>query len=90
MCVFMCCTNAVLTALCSWLLILSDCCRLRAVGAQEYLKLSDVYKMYGSSRHRDSGEPASRSRLLAVDAALAGISEVPSLPVCLCPDWFLS
>lgn len=54
------------------------------------MKLSDVYKMYGSGGLRESSKPASHGRSFAVDAALAGACEVPSLPVCLCPDEFLS
>lgn len=70
------------TVLSSWLLILSDCCWLLA-GAQEYMKLSDVYKMYGSSGSSENSKPASHGRSFAIDAALAGSREVPSLPVCL-------
>ncbi|XP_060901997.1 pleckstrin homology-like domain family B member 1 isoform X2 [Labrus mixtus] len=39
---------------------------------EEYMNLSDVYKMYGSSGHNDSSMPSSRGRSFAVDAALAG------------------
>lgn len=69
-------------ALSSWLLILSDCCWLLA-GAQEYLKLLDMYKMYGSCSgdHHDGSKPTSHGHLFAIDAALAGACEVPSLPV---------
>lgn len=64
------------TVLSSWLLI------LLAVGwCQEYMKLSDVYKMYGSSGLHENNKPPSHGRSFAVDAALAGAGEVPSLPV---------
>ncbi|CAJ1066015.1 pleckstrin homology-like domain family B member 1 isoform X6 [Xyrichtys novacula] len=39
---------------------------------EEYMKLSDVYKMYGSGGHHDSSTPSPNGRSLAVDAALAG------------------
>ncbi|XP_041655816.1 pleckstrin homology-like domain family B member 1 isoform X4 [Cheilinus undulatus] len=39
---------------------------------EEYMKLSDVYKMNGSSGRRDSSTPSSHSCSIAVDAALAG------------------
>ncbi|XP_035806074.1 pleckstrin homology-like domain family B member 1 isoform X5 [Amphiprion ocellaris] len=42
---------------------------------EEYLKLSDVYKMYGSSGHHDRGKPGSHGRSFAIDAALAGACE---------------
>ena len=50
---------------------------------QEYMKLSDVYKMYGGSSHHDGGKPTSHGHTFAIDAALAGACEVPLLPVCL-------
>ncbi|XP_049922823.1 pleckstrin homology-like domain family B member 1 isoform X10 [Epinephelus moara] len=43
---------------------------------EEYMKLSDVYKMYGSGGLRESSKPASHGRSFAVDAALAGACEV--------------
>ncbi|XP_027136640.1 pleckstrin homology-like domain family B member 1 isoform X11 [Larimichthys crocea] len=44
---------------------------------EEYLKLSDVYKMYGScSGRHESSKPAAHGRSFAVDAALAGACEV--------------
>ncbi|XP_027136630.1 pleckstrin homology-like domain family B member 1 isoform X1 [Larimichthys crocea] len=43
---------------------------------EEYLKLSDVYKMYGScSGRHESSKPAAHGRSFAVDAALAGACE---------------
>ncbi|XP_049922772.1 pleckstrin homology-like domain family B member 1 isoform X4 [Epinephelus moara] len=42
---------------------------------EEYMKLSDVYKMYGSGGLRESSKPASHGRSFAVDAALAGACE---------------
>ncbi|XP_029923415.1 pleckstrin homology-like domain family B member 1 isoform X2 [Myripristis murdjan] len=42
---------------------------------EDYLKLSDVFKMYGSSGYRDSSKPASHGRSFAIDAALAGPCE---------------
>lgn len=51
------------------------------------MKLSDVFRMYGSGGHHDSSKPASHGHSFAIDAALAGACEVPSLPVCL---FFLS
>ncbi|KAM9853654.1 pleckstrin homology-like domain family B member 1 [Aulostomus maculatus] len=42
---------------------------------EEYLKLSDVYKMYGSSGFHESNKPTSRGCSFAVDAALAGAGE---------------
>uniref|UniRef100_UPI003AADDBFD pleckstrin homology-like domain family B member 1 n=1 Tax=Centroberyx gerrardi TaxID=166262 RepID=UPI003AADDBFD len=42
---------------------------------EDYLKLSDVYKMYGSDGYRESSRPASHGRSFAIDAALAGPSE---------------
>lgn len=58
------------------------------------MKLSDVYKMYGSGGggYHESSKPASHGRSFAIDAALAGACEVPHhfLSVCLFPDWFLS
>ncbi|XP_027136637.1 pleckstrin homology-like domain family B member 1 isoform X8 [Larimichthys crocea] len=46
---------------------------------EEYLKLSDVYKMYGScSGRHESSKPAAHGRSFAVDAALAGACEYPS------------
>ncbi|XP_039986784.1 pleckstrin homology-like domain family B member 1 isoform X20 [Xiphias gladius] len=42
---------------------------------EEYMKLSDVYKMYGGSGHRDSSKPVSHGRSFAIDAALAGACE---------------
>lgn len=53
---------------------------LLAMGIQEYLKLSDVHKLYGSP------EGSTPPRSLAVGAELAGPGEVPSLPVCPFPD----
>nr|XP_046244309.1 pleckstrin homology-like domain family B member 1 isoform X4 [Scatophagus argus] len=41
---------------------------------EEYMKLSDVYKMYGSSYH-ESSKPASHGRSYSIDAALAGACE---------------
>ncbi|XP_056229344.1 pleckstrin homology-like domain family B member 1 isoform X23 [Seriola aureovittata] len=38
---------------------------------EEYMRLSDVYKMY----HRDSSKPASHGRSFAIDATLAGACE---------------
>ncbi|XP_078102970.1 pleckstrin homology-like domain family B member 1 isoform X5 [Sander vitreus] len=43
---------------------------------EEYMKLSDVYKMYGSSGLHENSKPASHSRSFAIDAALAGPCEV--------------
>ncbi|XP_032366347.1 pleckstrin homology-like domain family B member 1 isoform X10 [Etheostoma spectabile] len=42
---------------------------------EEYMKLSDVYKMYGSSGLHENSKPASHGRLFAIDAALAGPCE---------------
>lgn len=63
----------------SVLLMLSDPCWLLAVGAQEYMKLSDVFKMYGSGGRHQSSTCSSHGRSFAIDAALAGACEVPSL-----------
>lgn len=53
---------------------------LLSAAAQEYVKLSDVCKMYGGSGgHRE--KPGSHGHSCAVDAVLAGACEVPSLPV---------
>ncbi|XP_037630751.1 pleckstrin homology-like domain family B member 1 isoform X2 [Sebastes umbrosus] len=41
---------------------------------EEYMKLSDVYKMYGGGLH-ENRKPASHGRSFAVDAALAGARE---------------
>ncbi|XP_038548708.1 pleckstrin homology-like domain family B member 1 isoform X9 [Micropterus salmoides] len=43
---------------------------------EDYMKLSDVYKMYGSSGHHEGSKPTSHSRSFAIDAALAGACEV--------------
>ncbi|XP_044059903.1 pleckstrin homology-like domain family B member 1 isoform X22 [Siniperca chuatsi] len=43
---------------------------------EEYMKLADVYKMYGSSGRHESSKPASHGRSCAIDAALAGACEV--------------
>lgn len=60
------------------------------LGAQEYLKLSDVYKMYGScSGRHESSKPAAHGRSFAVDAALAGACEVP-FTSCLSLSWFFT
>ena len=67
------------TVLSSVLLMLSDPCWPLAVGAQEYMKLSDVFKMYGSSGRRQSSTSTSHGGSFAIDAALAGACEVPSL-----------
>ncbi|XP_038548700.1 pleckstrin homology-like domain family B member 1 isoform X3 [Micropterus salmoides] len=42
---------------------------------EDYMKLSDVYKMYGSSGHHEGSKPTSHSRSFAIDAALAGACE---------------
>ncbi|XP_034723147.1 pleckstrin homology-like domain family B member 1 isoform X10 [Etheostoma cragini] len=42
---------------------------------EEYMKLSDVFKMYGSSGLRENSKPTSQGRLFAIDAALAGPCE---------------
>ncbi|XP_044059886.1 pleckstrin homology-like domain family B member 1 isoform X7 [Siniperca chuatsi] len=42
---------------------------------EEYMKLADVYKMYGSSGRHESSKPASHGRSCAIDAALAGACE---------------
>ncbi|XP_039647789.1 pleckstrin homology-like domain family B member 1 isoform X4 [Perca fluviatilis] len=42
---------------------------------EEYMKLSDVYKMYGSSGLHENSKPASHGRSFAIDAALAGPCE---------------
>ncbi|XP_051255162.1 pleckstrin homology-like domain family B member 1 isoform X6 [Dicentrarchus labrax] len=42
---------------------------------EEYMKLSDVYKMYGGSGRHESIKPASHGRSFAIDAALAGACE---------------
>ncbi|KAM3874795.1 pleckstrin homology-like domain family B member 1 [Diretmus argenteus] len=42
---------------------------------EEYLKLSDVYKMYGSSGYHNGSKPASHGHSFAIDAALAGPGE---------------
>ncbi|XP_053176566.1 pleckstrin homology-like domain family B member 1 isoform X6 [Scomber japonicus] len=42
---------------------------------EEYMKLSDVYKMYGSGGLRESNKPTWHGRSVAIDAALAGTSE---------------
>ncbi|XP_069391096.1 pleckstrin homology-like domain family B member 1 isoform X19 [Paralichthys olivaceus] len=42
---------------------------------EEYMKLSDVYKMYGGGRH-GSSKPASHGQAFAIDATLAGACEV--------------
>lgn len=47
------------------------------------MKLSDVYRMYGSGGHHQGSGPASHGRSFAIDAALAGACEVPTLSVCL-------
>ncbi|XP_069391091.1 pleckstrin homology-like domain family B member 1 isoform X13 [Paralichthys olivaceus] len=41
---------------------------------EEYMKLSDVYKMYGGGRH-GSSKPASHGQAFAIDATLAGACE---------------
>ncbi|XP_030599938.1 pleckstrin homology-like domain family B member 1 isoform X3 [Archocentrus centrarchus] len=43
---------------------------------EEYMKLSDVYKMYGSSGHLENSKPNSHGRSCAIDAVLAGTCEV--------------
>uniref|UniRef100_A0A8C4DVE3 Pleckstrin homology-like domain family B member 1 n=1 Tax=Dicentrarchus labrax TaxID=13489 RepID=A0A8C4DVE3_DICLA len=45
---------------------------------EEYMKLSDVYKMYGGSGRHESIKPASHGRSFAIDAALAGACEYQS------------
>lgn len=53
-------------------------------GAQDYMKLSDVYRMYGGGGgcQPEGGEAASHNCSFAVDAALAGACcEVPMLPL---------
>lgn len=63
---------------------------LLTVGTQDYMKLSDVYRMYSGGCRPERGEPASHNRSFAVDAALTGACcEVPTLPVCLfiSPVW---
>ncbi|XP_040902888.1 pleckstrin homology-like domain family B member 1 isoform X2 [Toxotes jaculatrix] len=42
---------------------------------EEYMKLSDVYKMYGGSSHCDGSKPTSHGCSFAIDAALAGACE---------------
>ncbi|XP_062274979.1 pleckstrin homology-like domain family B member 1 isoform X4 [Scomber scombrus] len=42
---------------------------------EEYMKLSDVYKMYGSGGLRESNKPTWHGRSVAIDAALAGTCE---------------
>ncbi|XP_044210618.1 pleckstrin homology-like domain family B member 1 isoform X3 [Thunnus albacares] len=42
---------------------------------EEYMKLSDVYKMYGSSGYHESNKPTWHGHSFAIDAALAGASE---------------
>ncbi|XP_073339810.1 pleckstrin homology-like domain family B member 1 isoform X2 [Pagrus major] len=42
---------------------------------EEYMKLSDVFKMYGSSGRHQSSTSASHGRSFAIDAALAGACE---------------
>lgn len=60
---------------------------LLTVGTQDYMKLSDVYRMYNGGCRPERGEPACHNRSFAVDAALAGACcEVPTLPVCLSPQ----
>lgn len=45
------------------------------------MKLSDVFRMYGSGGRPESSKPASHGRSFAIDAALAGACEVLSLPL---------
>ncbi|KAM7413703.1 hypothetical protein PAMA_020877 [Pampus argenteus] len=42
---------------------------------EDYMKLSDVYKMYGSSGYHENNKPTSHGRSFAIDAALAGACE---------------
>ncbi|XP_037630759.1 pleckstrin homology-like domain family B member 1 isoform X9 [Sebastes umbrosus] len=60
---------------------------------EEYMKLSDVYKMYGGGLH-ENRKPASHGRSFAVDAALAGAREyqceagMPHLPKLDLEQWY--
>ncbi|KAM7399817.1 hypothetical protein PAMP_019061 [Pampus punctatissimus] len=42
---------------------------------EDYMKLSDVFKMYGSSGYHENNKPTSHGRSFAIDAALAGACE---------------
>ncbi|XP_044059896.1 pleckstrin homology-like domain family B member 1 isoform X16 [Siniperca chuatsi] len=61
---------------------------------EEYMKLADVYKMYGSSGRHESSKPASHGRSCAIDAALAGACEYqsegsrPHLPKLDLEQWY--
>ncbi|XP_059187407.1 pleckstrin homology-like domain family B member 1 [Centropristis striata] len=61
---------------------------------EEYMKLSDVYKMYGSGGLRENNKPATHGRSFAIDAALAGAGEYqsegsrPHLPKLDLEQWY--